>query len=114
MSEPLFMSWEHAERGARTLIALSGAGVVVWALVRWPLAVLLKAAALAAFRSALRDEDARASLARLVREQLIKPDADRLTSGTETLGQLEQRVARLEGQRPPGSRTSHRSSRRSA
>lgn len=104
MSEPMYMSWEHAERGAKLLIALSGAGVVVWAFVRWPLAVLLKALALAALRATLRDEDARASLARLVREQLIKAEVDR----------LECRIAELEGRRPSANHASRRGSRRSA
>jgi len=93
---PLAAPWEEAERWARVVIAISGAGLVVWAFVRWPLAVLLKAAALAAVKSALRDEEARESLSRVLRQQLLKPEVDRLVAIAESFEQLEHRVNVLE------------------
>ena len=62
-------SFEQAERWARVVLALAGALAATVALVRRPLAMLLRAAALAAVRALLRDADARAALVRIVREQ---------------------------------------------
>lgn len=95
-TDMLATPWEAAERWARVVIALSGAGLVVWAFVRWPLVVLLKAAVLAALKSAMRDEEARESLSRVLREQLMKSEIDRLGRVAGSFEQLEHRVHDLE------------------
>ena len=92
----LVSPWDEAERWARIVIAISGAGLVVWAFVRWPLVVLLKAAVLAALKSALRDDEARASFARVLREQLMREEVAQLERIVEAFEQLEQRVDTLE------------------
>jgi hypothetical protein len=86
-------SWDQAERWARTFIALSTAVIGILTLLRWPLAVLLKAALLAAIRATLRDEEARASLVRVVREQLLATELAQL-------GDVAERVEALERERP--------------
>lgn len=69
-------AFEQAERWARAVLAVAGALAAAVALVRRPLAVLLRAAALAAVRAMLRDADARAALGRIVREQRRAPAPD--------------------------------------
>lgn len=54
--------WAHAAEWARAVAALSGAVVALWALVRWPLGVLLRAAVLAALRATRGDEELRRAL----------------------------------------------------
>ena len=95
-ADTIVAPWEEAERWARIVIAISGAGLVVWAFVRWPLVVLLKAAVLAALKSALRDDEARASFSRVLREQLLKREVERLARTAHSFEQLEHRVAALE------------------
>ena len=82
-------SWYHAEHWARTIIALSGAGLAIWALLRWPVTVLLKAALLAAVRATLRDEEARATVVRVLRDQLLAADLTRLEETAERVEALE-------------------------
>ena len=68
--------------------------LAVWAFLRWPLVVLLKAPVMAALESALRDEEARESFARVLREQLLKPEVTLLARSGEVLEHQEE---------PPGS-----------
>ena len=84
--------WDQAEHWARAIVALSTAAVAILALLRWPLAVLLKAALLAAIKATLRDEEARASLVRVVREQLLATELAQL-------GDVAERVEALERER---------------
>lgn len=86
--------WEEAARWARVVIALSGAGLAVWALLRWPVTVLLKAALLAAVRATLKDEEARVAMTRVLREQLLADELARLGETAERLEALERRRRR--------------------
>ena len=85
------LSWEHAERLARVIVVLSGAAVVVWAVVRWPLTVLLKAALLAAVRATLKDEEAHASLVRVLRTELLATELKLLDDTVTRVDALEHR-----------------------
>ena len=96
--EMLAYPWDQAERWARAIIALSGAGLAIWALVRWPVTVLLKAALLAAVKAVLRDEESRATLVRLLREQLLAADVVQMAETAERLQALE----RARPRRRPG------------
>jgi hypothetical protein len=87
--ELIIHPWDQAERLARAIIALSGAGVAIWALLRWPLAVLLKAALMSAVRATLKDEEARTSMVRVLREQLLAGELARLDAMTERVDALE-------------------------
>ena len=84
-------SWESLERLARAIIALSGAVVVVWAVVRWPLTVLLKAALFAAVRATLKDGEARASLVRVLRAELLATELELLDETVARVDALEHR-----------------------
>ena len=81
---------DQLERWSHVIVALSGAALVVWALLRWPVTVLLKAALLAAVRATLADDEARASLGRLVRERLLAAELARLNETAERVEALEQ------------------------
>src|SRR5215218_9210886 len=89
MTYMITQSLDHAERLARMIIALSGAAVIVWAVVRWPLTVLLKAALLAAVRATLKADEARASMARGLREQVLAAEFARLGETVERVDALE-------------------------
>jgi hypothetical protein len=92
--ELIIHPWDQAERLARAIIALSGAGLAIWALLRWPLAVLRKAALMSAVRATLKDEEARASMTRVLREQLLAGELARLGENTERLEELERERTR--------------------
>ena len=95
--ESIAHPWDQAERLARAIIALSGAGLAIWALLRWPVTVLLKAALLAAVKAVLRDDESRATLVRLLREQLLAADVARMAETAERLQVLERTKARRRG-----------------
>jgi|SRR5215217_8399510 len=90
MTYMITQSLDHAERLARMIIALSGAAVIVWAVVRWPLTVLLKAALLAAVRATLRDDEAHASMVRLLRAELLASELKLLDETVARVDALEQ------------------------
>ena len=84
-------SWESLERLARVIIALSGAAVIVWAVVRWPLTVLLKAALFAAVRATLKDEESRASMVRVLHTELLVAELELLDETVARVDALEHR-----------------------
>ena len=80
---------DQLERWSHVIVALSGAALVIWALLRWPVTVLLKAALLAAVRATLADDEARATLGRLLCERLLTAELARLDDTASRVDALE-------------------------
>lgn len=92
---------ERFKEWALWVAALGAAIAAVWVVLRWPVRWVAIGGWRMLFRALMRDEDAKAAYARMLTNDVLKPQVDMLTQAAERIGScagtLEEFAKRTEG-----------------